>query len=561
MAARNLSLVLTASGAVANSLPASLNRAGKEVQRLQGRAAALRAELAQQSITMKQVTRGSDEYRRAAQRATEVRAELGGLGDQLKEATVRQRRFNERVSVGKDLLVKSGIALGAIGVGYHVLSNFTNAAAADLHTLDVLQASTGVSAKNLNRNVEIATVALRGDRDAALSATAGHGQLYKSLQLLDKGYGGFDYHLSAIAGINPHELAELSAPDLRKELVLLIKDYERLGKTQELAALNQLFPDAFTGYLAQARLLPEQVQSAIAAADKEFAKQQQARPVIEAAGVAKGEAAVDRQAAIQEAGVAAAPVVTQANKSITDLIRGGTYLLGGGATRGEAPPDTDLFAGPQPHTRHIENLVRDVAGLRIPGLEGDLGTQVENLGRDFAGFKIPFVEGDLGTQVENLGRDFAGFKIPFVEGDLGTQFKNLISGGAGEQRSANLPPVEPVASGGFFRNLFGGGPDERPNTNLPPVEPVAQRPIYDEAPSVAAPVYPIYGPFPVPGQAGGGADAPAPVAAAPTPPSSDTYTIYITGTTDPEETADLVLRRLEERAATSTYARGGGTFF
>ena len=775
MAARNLSLVLTASGAVAKSLPQSLNRAGKEVQALQGRAAALRAELAQQQTAMKRAGRGTDAYRQAAQRATEVRAELGGLGDQLKEATVRQRRFNERLATGRGLLLKVGGAAAVVTAAAVGMGHFTINAAQGLRTLEVQATTSGVGLQNLNRLIAQNTESMYGNVDAAKAGAFAQADLRGSLQLLKRGIGQVDAALIAVSGFNPYEAMNLGAEELDGSIRTLIRDLVKQGDqgTAALYALRQqLGPNVYDAYFAQAQQTEGRLAAIATQSDAATKRLQANASELDDAGKAWGQlrTTVDQTKA-SLAGELASSTGNILN-DVNEIIQYGQRAANDPTSLFTTPPKLEHFA-PKVDTSFIEGIARDFAGFELPGLEGDLGTQLENLGRDFAGFELPGLEGDLGTQLENLGRDFAGFKLPGLEGDLGTQLENLFEGGRDEQpqpaalQPPNLPPLEqpaaspmnrppvdvatgapppqtmarqdegffrnlfggdapqppppnlppleqpaaspmnrppvdvatgapppqtmarqdegffrnlfggdapqppppnlppleqpaaspmnrppvdvatgapppqtmarqdegffrnlfggdapqppppnlppleqpaaspmnrppvdvatgapppqtmarqdegffrnlfggdapqppppnlppleqPAASGGFFRNLFGGGPGEqRQPANLPPVvEPSAQRPVYDDAPSPAAPVYPIYGPFPVQGQAGGGSDnAPAPVAAAPNPPSSDTYTFYITGTTNPEETADMVMKRLEEREAGLTASR------
>ena len=273
MAVKNLSLVLSAGGTVAGSLPRTFNRAAREVQRLRDRQLEVRTELRKQQGALKRTSEGTVEYARTSSEVDRLKQSLADMGVQQRDAELSSRRFNQNLGRAKGLLLGVGGAAGVALTGIVALGKFTVNTGQEIHNLNLAAIASGVGLEQLNRNIHRNTTAMGVNHDAAVSTAVAQADHYKRLQLLRRGIGQVDASLIAISGYNPYEASSLGAQELDTHVLQLIRDLQQQDNVAGLAALEQqLGAGAFAGYLAQAQKVPGAFAEIDAAATKNTQK-------------------------------------------------------------------------------------------------------------------------------------------------------------------------------------------------------------------------------------------------------------------------------------------------
>ena len=257
MAVKNLSLVLSAGGTVAGSLPRTFNRAAREVQRLRDRQLEVRTELRKQQGALKRTSEGTVEYARTSSEVDRLKQSLADMGVQQRDAELSSRRFNQNLGRAKGLLLGVGGAAGVALTGIVALGKVHRQ-----HRPGDPQPEPG--GHRFGRGPGAAEPKYSSQYD-------GHGRQPRRGGEHRSGPGGSlqaaaaaearhrpggrvpDRHLR----LQPYEASSLGAQELDTHVLQLIRDLQQQDNVAGLAALEQqLGAGAFAGYLAQAQKVP-----------------------------------------------------------------------------------------------------------------------------------------------------------------------------------------------------------------------------------------------------------------------------------------------------------------
>lgn len=174
--ARNISWSIAVGGAVASSLPSSLQRTSKELQALQQRAADDRAELRRLSGELRGLEQGSEAYNVTAARVEELRGSLAETGAEQRRLVMEQRAAeaqSERTGAAFRRTAGFATALtGAVVGATAAVVGYSNR----LRQHSALAALTGRTTRALDEDARALGVSL-GDRDLGRSAIAALAEL------------------------------------------------------------------------------------------------------------------------------------------------------------------------------------------------------------------------------------------------------------------------------------------------------------------------------------------------------------------------------------------------